>query len=119
MSQLFALVWLKWTLVRNSLRSKRAVVGRAAAVVGALAALGLSLAAAVGVGAGAYLVSAHSARGGVNARELSAGFAVLLFIFTLMFLMWALMPLALGGGDCFEPSRMVLLPVSLRRPLAL
>ena len=118
MSQLFALVWLKWTLLRNSLRSKRAVAGRVASVLGALAGLGLSLAAAVGVGAGAYLVSAHSERGGADARELSAGFAVLLFIFTIMFLMWALMPLALGGGNCFEPSRMLLYPVSLGRLFA-
>ncbi|HWS85990.1 MAG TPA: hypothetical protein VN282_03285 [Pyrinomonadaceae bacterium] len=118
MSQLFALVWLKWTLVRNSLRSKRAVAGRVASVVGALAGLGLSLAAAVGVGAGAYLVSAHAGAGGVDARQLSAGFAVLLFIFTLIYLMWALTPLALGGGNRFEPSRMLLYPVSLGKLFA-
>lgn len=119
MSQLFALVWLKWTLVRNSLRSRRAVAGRVAAALGVLAGLGLSLAAAVGVGAGAYFLSAHAVeRGGLGARELSAGFAVLLFVFTLMFLMWALMPLALGGGSRFEPSRMLLYPVSLGRLFA-
>jgi len=43
---------------------------------------------------------------------------VLLFIFTLMFLMWALMPLALGGGSRFEPARMLLYPVSLGRLFA-
>src|SRR5215207_2552754 len=118
MSQLFALVWLKWTLVRNSLRSRRAVAGRAAAALGMLAGLVLSLAAAAGVGAGAYFVSAHVGRGGLNARELGAGFAVLLFVFTAMFLMWALMPLALGGGNRFEPSRMLLYPVSLGRLFA-
>jgi hypothetical protein len=119
MSQLFALVWLKWRLVRNSLRSRRAVAGRLAAVVGVLAGLGLSLAAAVGVGAGAYFLSAHAAeRGGLGAREMNAGFAVLLFVFTLVFLMWALMPLALGGGSRFEPSRMLLYPVSLGRLFA-
>lgn len=118
MSQLFALIWLKWTLVRNSLRSRRAVAGRVASVVGVLAGLGLSLAAALGVGVGAYFLSAHAGRGGVGARELNAGFAVLLFIFTLVFLMWALMPLVLGGGSRFEPSRMLLYPVSLRRLFA-
>jgi ABC-2 type transport system permease protein len=118
MSQLLALVWLKWRLVRNSLRSKRAVAGRVAAVVGVLAGLGVSLAAAVGVGAGAYFLSAHAGAGGVDARQLSAGFAVLLFIFTIMFLMWALMPLALGGGSRFEPARMLLYPVSLGRLFA-
>src|SRR5215207_4972275 len=118
MAQLFALVWLKWTLMRNSLRSRRAVAGRVAAALGVLAGLGLSLAAATGVGAGAYFISSHSGRGGVGSRELSAGFAVLLFIFTFLFLMWALMPVALGGGSRFEPSRMLLYPVSLGRLFA-
>src|SRR5215207_11410655 len=103
MAQLFALVWLKWTLVRNSLRSRRAVAGRVAAALGVLAGLGLSLAAATGVGAGAYFLSTHAVeRGGLGAREVNAGFAVLLFIFMLVFLMWAMMPLALGGGSRFE-----------------
>jgi hypothetical protein len=118
MSQLFALIWLKWTLVRNSLRSRRAVAGRVAAALGVVAGLTLSVAAAVGVGAGAYFVSAHAGGGGVDARQLGAGFAVLLFVFTVMFLMWALMPLALGGGSRFEPSRMLLYPVSLGRLFA-
>lgn len=118
MAQLFALIWLKWTLVRNSLRSRKAVAGRVAAALGVLAGLGLSLAAAIGVGAGAYFVSAHAGRGSLDARQLGAGFAVLLFVFTTMFLMWALMPLALGGGSRFEPSRMLLYPVSLGRLFA-
>ena len=118
MSQLFALIWLKWTLVRNSLRSRKAVAGRVAAVVGVLAGLALSLSMAAGVGAGAYLVSSQAGRTGFSARQLGAGFAVLLFVFTFVFLMWALMPLALGGGSRFEPSRMLLYPVSLRRLFA-
>jgi ABC-2 type transport system permease protein len=119
MSQLLALVWLKWRLVRNSLRSRRAVAGRVAAALGVLAGLALSCAAAVGVGVGAYILSTHSVeRGGLGAREVGAGFAVLLFIFTIMYLMWALMPLALGGGNRFEPSRMLLYPVSLGRLFA-
>jgi hypothetical protein len=116
MSQLFALVWLKWTLVRNSLRSRRAVAGQAAAAAGVLAGLGLSLAVAVGVGSVAYFISTQTIHW--DASELSAGFAVLLFIFTTLFLMWALMPLALGGGSRFEPSRMLLYPVSLGRLFA-
>ncbi|HEX8115996.1 MAG TPA: hypothetical protein VF521_01875 [Pyrinomonadaceae bacterium] len=118
MSQLFALVWLKWTLVRNSLRSRRAVAGRVAAALGVVAGLTLSCAAAVGVGAGAYFVSAHAGAGSLDARQLSAGFAVLLFVFTTLFLMWALMPLALGGGSRFEPSRMLLYPIPLGRLFA-
>ncbi|HEX7317190.1 MAG TPA: hypothetical protein VF297_25040 [Pyrinomonadaceae bacterium] len=116
MSQLLALVWLKWTLVRNSMRSRRAVAGRAASALGALAALGLSLAVAAGVGAVAYYIATQTIHW--DARELNAGFAMLLFIFTTLFVMWALMPLALGGGSRFEPSRMLLYPVSLGRLFA-
>ena len=119
MSQLYALIWLKWTLVRNSMRSRRAAAGRAASVLGALAALALSLMVAAGIGAGGYFLAAHSVeRGGLGAREVGAGFAVLLFVFTMVFVMWALMPLALGGGSRFEPSRMLLYPVSLGRLFA-
>jgi ABC-2 type transport system permease protein len=118
MSQLFALVWLKWTLVRNSLRSRKAVAGRVASALGMLAGLGLSLTVAVGVGAGSYMLSAHTRAGAVEARQLNAGFAVLLFLFTLVFVMWALMPLALGGGSRFEPARMLLYPVSLGKLFA-
>ncbi|MFL6253869.1 MAG: hypothetical protein ACJ74T_02500 [Pyrinomonadaceae bacterium] len=118
MSQLFALVWLKWTLVRNSLRSRRAVAGRVAAALGVVAGLTLSVAAACGVGAGAYVLSAYAGPWAGKAPQSNTGFAVLLFIFTVTFLMWALMPLALGGGSRFEPSRMLLYPVSLGRLFA-
>ncbi|MET0650238.1 MAG: hypothetical protein ABW208_26825 [Pyrinomonadaceae bacterium] len=118
MSQLFALVWLKWTLVRNSFRSRKAVAGRVASALGALAGLVLSLTVAAGVGAGAYMLSASTRGWDVEARHLNAGLAVLLFVFTFFFLMWSLMPLALGGGSRFEPSRMLLYPVSLGKLFA-
>ncbi|HEX8338932.1 MAG TPA: hypothetical protein VF621_19590 [Pyrinomonadaceae bacterium] len=117
MSQLLALVWLKWALVRNSLRSRRAVAGRVASALGMLAGLGLSLALAAGVGAGSYVLSAQGGRV-PNAAQLNAGFAVLLFLFTLIFVMWALMPVALGGGGRFEPARMLLYPVPLGKLFA-
>jgi ABC-2 type transport system permease protein len=108
-------MWLKWTLFRNSMRSRRAVVGRAAAALGMLLGVGLSLLTAAGLGAGAYFLSAHAPEGVGRAGELQerAGFVVMLFIFTIAFVMWALTPLMLGGGDRFEPSRMLLYPVSL------
>jgi ABC-2 type transport system permease protein len=118
MAQLLALVWLKWRLVRNSLRSRKAVAGRAASALGMLAGLALSLAAAIGVGAGAYVLSAHAGPRAGEPPQLNVGFALLLFVFTTAFLMWALMPLALGGGNRFEPAKMLLYPVSLRRLFA-
>src|SRR2546423_235806 len=110
MSQLLALVWLKWTLFRNSMRSRRAVVSRVVALVGMLAGLALALLMALGLGAAAYFF-ASPGRGGARASE--DGFVFLFFIFTMMFMMWALMPLALGGGGRFDPGRMLLYPVSL------
>jgi hypothetical protein len=119
MAQLRALVWLKWTLLRNSLRSRRAVAGRVAALVGVVAGMVLSLAVAFGVGAGAYFLSAQAAHGAEGAgRAATAAYVVLLFIFTVAFTTWALMPIALGGGSRFEPSKMLLYPVSLGKLFA-
>jgi hypothetical protein len=120
MSQFFALVWLKWALFRNSMRSRKAVAGRVATALGMLIGLGLSLFIAVALGVGAYFLSSHPPSGveGAEALQQRAGFVVLLFVFTLAFVMWALMPLALGGGSRFEPSRMLLYPVSLAKLFA-
>jgi hypothetical protein len=119
MAQLFALVWLKWALLRNSLRSRRAVAGRVAAAVGVLLGLALSLLIALGVGAGAYFLSAHAGRMESGpGRAATGAYVVLLFIFTVAFTTWALMPVALGGGSRFEPTRMLLYPVSLGKLFA-
>ncbi|HWW73845.1 MAG TPA: hypothetical protein VNZ44_00530 [Pyrinomonadaceae bacterium] len=118
MSQLRALVWLKWTLMRNSLRSRRAAAGRVASLLGTLAGLAVSLLVAAGVGVGSYFLSAQAHSRGVGVEEVRAGFVVLLFLFTVAFMMWALMPVALGGGDRFEPGRMLLYPVSLAKLFA-
>lgn len=118
MSQLLALAWLKWALFRNSMRSKRAVAGSIASTVGVLLALTLSLLMAFGVGAGAYVLSAHAGGPEVGTQQLNVGFAVLLLVFTIAFLMWALMPIATGGGSRFEPTRMLLYPVSLGKLFA-
>jgi ABC-2 type transport system permease protein len=115
MSQFFALVWLKWRLFRNSMRSRRAVVGRVAGALGLLAGLALALIVSVGLGAAAYFLTLPDGASGVSARAALDGFLSLFFIFTVMFLMWALMPLALGGGGRFEPGRMLLYPISLGR----
>jgi ABC-2 type transport system permease protein len=117
MAQLFALVWLKWTLFRNSMRSRKAAVGRVAATLGSAAGLALALLVAAGLGAASYFLTAPE--GGPHQAEAARdGFLFLFFILTTAFLMWALMPLALGGGGRFEPSRMLLYPVSLGKLFA-
>jgi len=116
MSQLLAMVWLKWTLFRNSMRSRRAVVGKAAAALGMLAGVALALLVAAGLGAAAYFFT--SPENFTRGRAPHEGYVLLFFIFTTAFLMWALMPLALGGGGRFEPGRMLLYPVSLGKLFA-
>jgi hypothetical protein len=120
MSQLNALVWLKWTLFRNSMRSRKAVVSRVAGGLGLLAALALALLIAAGLGVAAYFLAGHAPEGveGAGALQDSAGFAFMFFIFTVAFMMWALMPVALGGGNRFEPARMLLYPISLEKLFA-
>jgi ABC-2 type transport system permease protein len=120
MSQFIALLWLKWTLFRNSMRSKKAVAGSVASTFGMLLALAASLLVALSLGAGAYFLSANPPAGVGNAPELqdSASYVLLLFMFTVAFMMWALTPLALGGGNRFSPTRMLLYPVSLAKLFA-
>ncbi|HKG12799.1 MAG TPA: ABC-2 transporter permease [Pyrinomonadaceae bacterium] len=121
MSQLLALAWLKWALFRNSMRSKKAVAGRVASTAGMLIALAASLVVAAGLGFGAYLLAADSTAGGDGASELrdGAGYILLLFMLTVAYMMWALTPLALGGGNRFGPTRMLLYPVSLAKLFAI
>ncbi len=57
MSQLLTLVWLKLTLLRNSLRSSKAVVNRIASVLGMLVAMFVALLIALGLGIAAYALS--------------------------------------------------------------
>ncbi len=117
MSQLAALIWLKWTLVRNSLRSRKAAVGRAASVLGTLAGLALSLGVGAALGVAAYALVSDEARGdGARAGE-TASF-LLLFIFVMVYMLWAFAPLGIGGGSRFDAGRLLLYPVSLAKLFA-
>lgn len=118
-AQLGALVWLKWRLLLNSLRSRRGAANRAASAVGTLAAALLSLLFAAGLGAAGYWLArasdpAHAAalqRGGDAAQPMLLLFGLL----SMLLLMWALVPLSLGGGTGFDPGPLLLYPISLRK----
>ncbi|MGB8509082.1 MAG: hypothetical protein WCD76_11915, partial [Pyrinomonadaceae bacterium] len=115
MSQLSALVWLKWKLFRNSLRSRKAVVGRVASALGTLAGLllALSVAGALGYATYAFMSGAHGGGASQSGDAEGSAYLFLLAIFVLLYLMWAIVPLGLGGGAQFDPGRMLLYPVSL------
>jgi hypothetical protein len=125
-AQLGALVWLKWRLFANAVRSRRGAANRAASILGTLAALAVSLLVATGFGVGAYFIILNRSGGGrravaaAMARDLATGASVeaLLFLFLFMsmiYLMWAFVPLSLGGGEHFDPGRLLLYPISLRK----
>ena len=124
LTHLGALVWLKWRLFVNAMRSRRGKANRVATILGTLGALALSLLIAAGFGMGTYLVILNRSAGGRKAagvvRDAATGASVegllLLFMFMCMiYLMWAFVPLSLGGGQQFDPGRMLLYPVSLRK----
>lgn len=126
MSQLRTLLWLKWTLFRNSFRSKKAVVNRLASILGMLAALVFALLIAFGLGAAAYVLSSPQIMTHITTREArgaaesipSAEF-IFFSIISFFYLMWATLPLSIGTGRQFEPGRLLMYPISLRKLFAL
>lgn len=116
-AQLGALVWLKWALFRNAMRSKRGAANRLASALTTAAALALSLVVAGGMGLAAYALAGEADAAGAAARRGEA-FEPLLLLFGLaliIFLMWGLLPLSLGSSNQFDPGPLLLYPVSLRR----
>src|SRR5262245_12473422 len=112
MSQLLTLLWLKWTLFRNSMRSSKSLVNQLATVVGMLAALALALVVATGLGAAAYFVTSptagevfrHSvstaARQSPTVEPATLPKAEFIFfsILAFLYLMWATVPLSIGSS---------------------
>lgn len=126
MSQLLTLIWLKWRLLRNSLRSSKAVVNKAASILGMLFALVLSLMLALILFGVAYALTQpevfsdafrHSA-----ARELpeSASTEFIFFsIFGIVYLTWATVPLSIGGSKQFDAGKLLMYPITLRKLFAI
>ncbi|HEV2762675.1 MAG TPA: hypothetical protein VGV38_06745 [Pyrinomonadaceae bacterium] len=120
MSQLLALVWLKWRLFRNSMRSRKAAAGGVASALVTLAALALSLAVASGLGAASYALASAGSQLAAAGGELGlSAYLFLLAVFAFVYLMWAVLPLGFSGGSHFDPGQLLLYPVSLRRLFAL
>jgi hypothetical protein len=125
MRQLTTLIWLKWTLFRNSLRSSKAVVNRIATVLAMLVALALAVGIALGLGAAAYFVTSP----GIDLRDFqtttragqpiipSAEF-IFFSILALCYLLWATLPLSIGSSRQFDPGNLLLYPISLRKLFA-
>jgi hypothetical protein len=123
MSQLLTLIWLKWSLFRNSLRSSKAIANRLATLLGMLAALALAFLIAVGLGVAAYALTSanvgrmHGPRTGTNALPSAEFF--FFSILALCYLLWSTLPLSIGSSRQFDPGNLLLYPVSLRKLFAL
>jgi hypothetical protein len=117
LEQLRALAWLKWRLFRNAMRSRRAVLNSAAAGAGTMAALSLSLIFAAGIGFAAYgLIDETNPAHSVATHGGAVEPMLLLFgMLTALFVMWGIVPVGMGGGNQFDPGRLLLYPVSLSK----
>jgi ABC-2 type transport system permease protein len=104
------------------MRSRRAALNSAASILGTVAAFALSLVIAVGVGFAAYALAheiapTHRAaiHSGVTRGDAAEPMIFLFGLLTLLYVMWAFVPLTSGGGTQFDPGRLLLYPVSLRK----
>lgn len=125
MSQLLTLVWLKWRLLRNSLRSSKAVVNKVASLLGMLVALLFSMSVALVLGVVAYVISEPDRLNEIlsrtEARDLPAAITsefILFSILGFLYLMWATLPLTLGGSKQFDASKLLIYPITLRKLFA-
>ena len=122
MSQLGTLIWLKTRLLRNSLRSSKAVVNRVASILGMVIALAFALVVALVLGFIAFTLTQpeglgsaiHRTAGRELPENLSTEF-IFFSIFGVLYLMWATVPLSLGGGKQFDPGKMLMYPITLRK----
>jgi hypothetical protein len=125
MSQLLTLIWLKWRLLRNSLRSSKAVINKIASILGMLLAFTFALVFALILGVIAYLLTNPEGLGSAiqrtAARDLpeNASTELIFFsIFGIVYLMWATVPLSLGGGKQFDAGKLLMYPITLRKLFA-
>lgn len=125
MSQLLTLIWLKWRLLRNSLRSSKAVVNKVASILGMLMALGFSVVIALVLGVVAYVISKPGTLSSILSRSatrevpIAATTEFIFFsIFGFMYLMWATLPLSIGGSKQFDAGKLLLYPITLRKLFA-
>lgn len=125
MSQLLTLIWLKWRLLRNSLRSSKAVINKVASILGMLVALLFSLAVALVLGIIAFVISQPGALRSILHRSSAQGIQatttvefIFFSIFGFIYLMWATLPLSIGGGKQFDAGKLLLYPITLRKLFA-
>ena len=127
MSQLATLIWLKWTLFRNAMRSRKAKINQIASITGTLVTLALALLIALGLGIAAYALTSEAGAAQIEqaraatkaAADIPPAHFILFMIFGFLYLLWATLPLSLGSSAQFDPGRLLMYPISLRKLFAL
>ena len=124
LSQLSTLLWLKWKLFRNSLRSSQAVANRVASILGMFAALALAVVIALGLGLAAFALTSpglmvHAAANRTRTDGVPSAEFIFFSIFAFCYLMWATLPISIGSNRQFEPGRLLMYPISLRKLFAI
>jgi len=112
-------------MLRNSMRSKKAVANQLATILGMLAALLLALLVAGGLGLAAYALTEPSIasmlqrprRGNPN-EHFSTEF-IFFSIYAFIYLMWATIPLSIGSSRQFDAGKLLLYPITLRKLFAI
>ena len=125
MSQLLTLIWLKWRLLRNSLRSSKNIVNKGASVLAMLLALVFSLAVSLVLGVAAYALThpdvLDDAFRESATRDLPTGAStefIFFSMFGILYLMWATVPLSIGGSKQFDAGKLLMYPITLRKLFA-
>ena len=108
--------------MRNSLRSSKAIFNRVASILGMLVALALSLMVALILGVVAYALSqpdtlAQAFRRTATSALPNAEF-IIFSIVGFIYLMWATVPLSIGGSKQFDAGKLLMYPITLRKLFA-
>ena len=112
-------------MLRNSLRSRKAVANQVASIIGMLAALLLALVVAAGIGIAAYALTKPSIASMLQASRRRAqqdSFStefIFFSIYAFLYLMWATIPLSIGSSRQFDAGNLLLYPISLRKLFAI
>lgn len=99
-------------------------MNRVASILGMLAALAFALILALGLGFAAYALTspalmAHTAQPKIKAAGIPSAEFIFFSIFAFYYLMWATLPLSIGSNRQFEPGRLLMYPISLRKLFAI
>ncbi|MCM3870153.1 MAG: hypothetical protein ND895_05580 [Pyrinomonadaceae bacterium] len=95
-----------------------------ASVLGMLAALAFAAVVALGLGLAAFTLTSPAIMVQATSRRATAGGlpsaeTIFFSIFAFCYLMWATLPLSIGSNRQFEPGRLLIYPISLRKLFAL